>query len=504
VAVDVNLNVHHVLGDVTTLERKKFITIHADQTTRDWFENDNLRPDVADHFLNGYDVYMGRNTGAVQWTMNSQVDQDPSRLGFADTTHLASLGTTRRNNYANQTAWHPFEARTENVLCTQIHPFYPNGQLTNKGWAFSQADTENEPFGTASGEFYAHYIKHFFGNGGASGDPLPKFIEITNEPLWDLPDEIDNVFKFHKTVAREVRKKHADAVIAGYCTAFPNLEENNFQRWETRWKRFMDEVGDDMDLWSIHLYDFPSISNGQKRLRRGSNVEATLDMMEHYSTLKFGEVKPFLITEFGASSHDYRGAWSAYRDYLHNTAANALAMQFMERSNNIAQALNYTMLKAKWGSPSVDNTWQARLLRMQGEPSSFSGSWVYSDRVHFYELWANVRGKRTDVKAAHLDIMSDAYVDGDKAYVVLNNLAWEPKELKLNLFGLTNVSADELMVKHYHLADDNAVFDRNPGVIDTTYFTSGNIPNTFTIDAEATMILEYSLSEMMEQPITAN
>ncbi|MEO0733277.1 MAG: hypothetical protein AAFZ52_10610, partial [Bacteroidota bacterium] len=64
IAVDVNFDVAHVLGEVTTFEREKFITVHADVTTRDWFETDNALADVADDFLNGYDVYMGRNTGA--------------------------------------------------------------------------------------------------------------------------------------------------------------------------------------------------------------------------------------------------------------------------------------------------------------------------------------------------------------------------------------------------------------------------------------------------------
>ena len=504
VNVDVNLNVNHVLGEVTALDREKFITLHADITERDWFENDNKLPNLVGDFMNGYDVYGGRNTGGIQWTLNSQVGEDPARPGFANASQMASLGQNRRNSYAAHGEFHAFEDRFQKVLCTQLHPFYPDGRRTNNGWALSTTDTETEPFGTASGQFYANYLRHFFGEGGATGEPLPDYFEVTNEPLWELGDEIDKVFKFHRTVARELKSAHPSIKVAGYCTAFPDLEVNNFQRWEQRWKKFIDESGADMDMWSIHLYDFPSINNGQKRLRRGSNVEATLDMLEHYTLLTHKETKPFLITEYGASSHDYQGAWSPYTDYLHNVSANALVMQFMERSNNIAQALNYTMLKAKWGSPDVNNVWQARLLRMEGEPSAFSGKWIYSDRVHFYQLWANVRGQRADVKAANLDVLSDAYVDGNKAYVVLNNLAWEEKDVKLNLYGLTNVSADELMVKHYHLDDASPVFDNNAGLIDTLFYSGANIPSNFTIGAEATMVLEYTLSEDLVQDITSN
>lgn len=496
--VDVQLNYNHIVGDVDELKRERFITIHADIDDRDWYEAENFTSDLIDEFLNGYDVYIGRNTGGVQWIMNSVVEEDPSRPGFANISQLETEGQTRRTNYGNNSAWHPYEARQNQILCTQLHPFYPDGKVTNKGWSFSQTDTEVEPLGTASGEFYAHYIKNFFGSGGTTGAPFPAFVEITNEPLWDLYNEIDDAFKFHSTVAQEVKKVNPNALVAGFCTAFPNLEEDNFQRWENRWKKFMDESGEYMDCWSIHLYDFPSISNGKKKLRRGSNMEATFDMLEQYSVMKFGYVKPFVISEFGASSHDYQGAWTAYRDYLHNTACNAQVMQFMERPNLIGSALNYTMLKAKWGTPNVNSTWQARLLRYENEPTSLTGQSVYTDRVHFYQLWSDVKGKRVDSKPTNLDIMTDAYVDGNKAYVILNNLAWDDKEVVVNLTEINNLDITGLKVKSYWLDNANPVFDDNSGILITDTYNAAEVPSSFMIRAEGTMILEYTFDEPID------
>lgn len=503
IQVDVNLNVNHKLGEVTTFEREKFITIHADVDEKDWYDNENFTNNLIDEFLNGYDVYMGRNTGGIQWMLNRVIREDTEKAGFADIDHIESEGLSKRNNYASKSNYHAYESRNNKILCAQLHPFYPDGQQTVTGWTLSQTDTEAEPFGTASGEFYAHYLKNFFGAGGATGQPAPTYVEVVNEPIWHLSHEIDKAFKFHRTVAKEIRKVNPNALIGGYCTAFPNLEENNFQRWENRWKKFMDTSGDLMDCWAIHLYDFPSISGGQKKLRRGSNVEATLDMMEQYSVMKFGKVKPFLITEYGASSHDYFGAWSPYRDYLHNTACNALVMQFMERSNNIGTAINYTMLQAFWGTTDENNTWGARLLRRENEPQSLTGDWVYSDRVQFYQLWADVKGTRIDSHPSHLDIMTDAYVDGNKAYVVLNNLAWEDKQLTLNLFEDNDTDIQKLMVKHYRLDDSNPVFDKNGAKYDSTSYTS-NIPTVFTVGAEGTMILEYTFASNIAITETSN
>ena len=63
-------------------------------------------------------------------------------------------------------------------------------------------------------------------------------------------------------------------------------------------KLFMDEAGQDMDVFSTHLYD--GINQiGQDTKRSGSNMEAILDLIETYSYVKWGIIKPHAITEFG-------------------------------------------------------------------------------------------------------------------------------------------------------------------------------------------------------------
>lgn len=495
VNVDVNLNVNHKLGKNTSFEREKFINIHSDVTTHYWYDDDLFTNNLINDFLNQYDVYMGRNTGTITWAANN-VKEDVYRPGYCDTLDLARLGQANREKYASNTHWHAYEERNNLNLCTQLWPLYPDGEkATAKGWHFSGTDTKDEPWGTASGEFYAQYIKHFFGTGGITGQPKPPFLEIVNEPLWEKYEDIENAFRYHKTVAHQIRKLHPSMKIAGYCTAFPNLEENNFQRWENRWKKFMDIAGNDMDIWSIHLYDAPSIDDGtKKKLRRGSYVEATMDMMEHYSTIKFGYPKPFVISEFGASSHDYKGAWHPYNDYLQNVSCNAMTLQFMERCNNITQAMNYTMLKASWGTKSVNDVWSARLLRRENEPKSLTGKWIYSDRIQYYQLWANVKGKRIETKAHNLDIMTDAFVDGNKAYVVVNNLHNQPKAININLFEKNDLIVQNLMIKHFHLDNKKKIYDENVGKIDTINLTAGSIPEILLLDEYGTMVLEYTFS----------
>lgn len=70
VAIDVNPYIRHSVGGVDSFDRRKFITIHASNTENDWFGgNDaslgfaNESDDLITEFLEGYDVYFGRDTG---------------------------------------------------------------------------------------------------------------------------------------------------------------------------------------------------------------------------------------------------------------------------------------------------------------------------------------------------------------------------------------------------------------------------------------------------------
>jgi agarase len=499
VVVDVNLDVKHSVGGISTFDRAKFVTLHADITEQEW-DGANEVSDLRDDFLNGYDVYMGRNTGGITWNLNNQITEDLNRTGFADSTSISQFGQTSRNNYALKTNYHAYENRNAQIMCAQLHPFWPDGQLMQKGWALSQTDTEAEPFGTATGEYMGRFIRDFFGSGGTTGQNRPNLVEVINEPLWHLVDygneQPEKIFRFHNAVAKEIKKYNDNIDVGGFCTAFPDLEKNDFQQWEERWKLFMDVAGENMDFWTIHLYDFPSINNGKQLYRKGAQMEATFDMIEHYSYLKFGEVKPFMVSEFGAQMHDYFGLWSPMRDWLHIKSCSPMMMQFMRRPNLINKAINFTMLKAEWGyNNQTGASYNHRLLRKKNEPASYTGEWVYSDMLKHYQLWSDVKGIRVDSKANYLDIISDSYVDGKKVYVLVNNYDLQNSHnISINLLGSEN-TLESVKIKHLHLAGNAAEMEET---------ITTDIPNSIEIAPEGTLILEYTYSTDIELAETSN
>ncbi|MEM6643873.1 MAG: T9SS type A sorting domain-containing protein [Bacteroidota bacterium] len=494
VELNVNLNAKHRVGEVETFDRHKFVNFHSTIDQNNW-NNNNEEANLIEDLLRERNVFIGRNTGTISWNLRNQVSEDPNRPGFANVADIISSGQSSRNNYASKTWAHQYEDLNEEILCTQIHPFYPDGKTTNNGWAFSQTDTEEEPLGTASGEYYANFIEHFYGTGGTTGKPKPKYVEITNEPLWDLvttadqPHSLTKIFEFHSTVAKEIRKMHDDVLIGGYCAAFPNFEENNFQRWHERDKHFMDVAGADMDYWTIHLYDFP-VFNGKTQYRKGSNMEATMDMLEQYSMLKFGEVKPLMISEYNAQTHDVnRVGHLPYVYWLKVKSTFAMMMQFMERSNNINYAMPFFMLKAEWqynaeaGPTSVHGS---RMLRREDEPSAYSGDFIYTEAIQTYDMLMGLTGTRVDSYSSNPDIMVDSYVDGNKAYVMIHNLDIVSHDLDVNLAGFAE-NATDVEIRHHYL---NGTSTSSIPLVDIK--NSDSFENDLEIAPEGTYVLVFS------------
>lgn len=472
IAVDINFNVQHSVGGISEFDRSKYINIHASHTEPEWDS-----PEQMDEFLNGLDVYLGRDVGAPILNLQ-RVNEDPERLGYPDVEQMQALGDSVLLSYNSQTYLHQYEARNDLIISTHVHPFFPDGTLTNQGWAFADS--------AATAEFMAHYIHNYYGDvDDIHGQPMPIYYEIMNEPVYELVVNertaftTEDIFAYHNVVAERVRELNPDINIGGYTAAYTNFETNNFQEWETHWQLFIDMAGQNMDFFSLHFYDFPFA--GGQWLKTGSNAEAVMDMLEYYSYLSYGEVTPMFISEYGGFDGDfYNQPWSSERDWLNLKSHNALLLQFMERPDNIIKTIPFIVLKGIWGARDYPYPWT--LMREE------DGQWVYTDILKLYELWADVSGTRVDTYATDPDIQIDAYVDGNTAYVILNNLDFEARQINLNTFG-NDAAVESLTVRHLSLVDDTTILDITEQDTDLT---------DISIDAEATMILVYTFADPVD------
>lgn len=499
VNVDININTMREVGGVSSFDRSKFITIHADHTSPDWNGGqqgaNNFTSDLLADFATGRDVYFGRETGYISGQRKQSVTENSSKPGWASPSSISSQGSTARANYNNKTSIHKYEPRNATgIMCAQFNGFWPDGVDYN-GWTFSQADTPAEPFGTATGDFMGRFLDHYYDDAGAQiGLPSPAYVEIINEPDWPILDwasdphygsaPASKIWDFHVGVADGIRAHNTNSLIGGFVTTFPDHDEDDFSEWNDEWKSFIDIAGTNMDFWSLHLYDFPSISGGQQRYRKGSNMEAMFDMIDYYSEATLGVVRPYVISEYGAQTHDYNNqGWSAYRDWLRLKSINSMVMSFMDRPHLMLKTIPFTVVKAEWGRGTYP--YGPRLMRQANEPVSATGEWIYTDLVRFYDLWKNVKGTRVEISSADPDIQVDAYTDGDKLYVVLNNIVDGSRTIDMTLLDSYSNTVQSVLEKSLYW-DGSAVV-----LAETNHV--GNLAQT-QVKSEGTVVLEYTMA----------
>ncbi|WP_370977827.1 Ig-like domain-containing protein [Agaribacterium sp. ZY112] len=493
---EINLNVEHNVGGHSEFDRKKYLTLHSTATENEWAGDEDKLAYVIDEL----DVYFGRDNGSLGWYMN-QAEQDPERPGYADPTWVANYGAyVRQTQYGVEKEWaHAYDDKAGVMIGGQVHTFWP-GHVTNpccggEGWEIGGAD--------AMGDFMGQYINQFYRNDGepvTKGHPRPKYLEVLNEPLYELVTTGDvepiEVYQFHNDVAAGVRKVNSDVMIGGYTTAFPIFEERDFQRWEERMKLFIDTSGDHMDFFSIHLYDFNSHWSAEENGYvgplnfKGGRIEATLDMMEQYSQIALGEVKPYIISEYGGRDHNLEQQdWSPYRDWHIMKAFSPMMMQFMARPDQMLKTIPFMVTKGEWGRED-GKPYPWRLLRQANEASGESGEeWVFTDLVKFYELWSDVNGTRVDSRTTNPDVMIDTYVDGDTVYVILANLANNQEQVLLNMFGADTAAVQGVTVKQLFLNGDAP---------ELSVSELNTAPDSITLAPEATAILAYSFDSSLQ------
>ncbi|MDA7888425.1 hypothetical protein N9A86_03495 [Akkermansiaceae bacterium] len=488
ISVDLDPGTKHEVGGFSTFDRRKFITIHSTHTEPDWRGEE----EKMNYLIKDLDTYFGRESGAISWQLRL-LREDPNHPGHVDFADMKRRSNYERDQYRKQKNLHAFEDHNDLVICAQTEPFWP-------GSAKITPQDGSAPWSLANPAATAQYMVYWLNMyTGGNGSTRPRFMEIMNEPLYEfekshLKISPQEVFDYHKNVATNIRKLNKEVLLGGFTCAFPDPDKNNFNQWEERWKAFIDTAGAEMDFYSFHLYDFPGIHHGKKEYRKGAHLEATFDLLEHYSFLKLGKTKPFVISEYGSQLHDwYNQPWSPYRDWLCLKAINSMLVQFAAKPDRIFKTIPFITAKAEWGH-NYGNSGQPyywRLMRRENEPDSNTGDWVFTDQIKFYELWAGVKGERRLINSSDPNLLVDAYLDGNQASLIFNNLTLDPKHLDLNL---TGGEIKKIISKHLYLHENKPRLDwlELPG--DTSKFVLGS---------EAAIVLHLTLADPVPATQTA-
>ncbi len=536
------MNIRHSVGGVSDFGRDRHIIAHSNLYENDW-SNDI---DKLQYLIGDLDAYFGRDNGLASFLFNySSADTDPSRPNRHDPDSLSVMLDYWRGffddrlNNENRT---PFKNKIQSmVMGTNPHPTYPTlsyNHASGSVWGRDNGSTWIPQDIQTSAEWMVQYTDEFFSTGGsAPGQPMPEYWEVINEPDFLLNtgkfmmSSWEDIWEYHNLVYDGIKNKlgsrapkiggmtwgshdlfnndqfsryqtvdyvnsfygntPADEVAKAYArsqVASPFLGQNGpWFQWDVIWKGFLNATGSKMDFYSVHLYDWPSYDANGGVTRAGGHVEATLDMLENYDINKFGTRTPIIISEYGGVNnawdykpHDKRYDWEIMKPF------SSMLMQFLERPDYIELSMPFTPIKATWGDVDTngdgipEHFYQYKMLRDDDR----DGNWEWSDYIKWFELWSEVKGTRVDTKSSDPDIQVDCYIDGNDAYLILNNLEPVAKTIDLNYYGNTP-GLQSVSSKHLYLSGvRNINLDSNN--------LGSSAPNTVQLAADGTMILKYT------------
>ncbi|PQJ81051.1 beta-agarase [Polaribacter porphyrae] len=323
----------------------------------------------------------------------------------------------------------------------------------------------------------------------------PKYYEVMNEPFvhakdyvktWaETPAVIVEMSKVFKAVADKVHQEIPGMQVGGYASAYPEVEKDNFDYWNTRMKTFMDVAGESMQFFATHIYDGRNVQ-GDFTLRSGSNSEAILDLIEAYSYKKWKVVKPHLISEYGFTAQGLVG--KPYSPKLNGTcliAYNKILMQLLDKPDRLVKAIPFITAKATWfyNDKNPDGYPYPWVIKKKEKDGSYS----FTHLKKFYELWKGISGKRTEVASNNPDIQIHSFIKKGKSFVAINNLTDEKKEVKVSFLNNSDKYIKNITLRR--------LYTTTTGLPRLVFYTNIKSLNTVNLKPGETIIAECDITD---------
>ncbi|MEQ8835184.1 MAG: hypothetical protein RID07_00095, partial [Lacipirellulaceae bacterium] len=171
---------------------------------------------------------------------------------------------------------------------------------------------------------------------------------------------------------------------------------------------------------------------------------------------------------------------------------NHLLFNFLEREDDVLISVPFITDKSEWFLNPANNCepYGGALWRLANHSGgNCNGTFEYTWRIHFFDLWKDVQGKRGVIDTSDPDIQAQLFVDGNTAYVAVNNLADNTQTVDLNflsgLDGLQNVEIREMEVP----------INGTPTYTETNQTTA---PESVTLNTGGTAVLVYNFDSPIE------
>jgi len=431
----------------------------------------------------------------TEYRWGNSIFEDPTRPGYADIDRL------RNNINVDNSGSAGFKSRWANldVAMHDRHNAYPTFMPT-----YSAPNKASETYPTnndAASELAVALLKYRYNDFNRPGT-----YEIMNEPHWSVWND-QRFADLHTDVLQKAKAEGLTTDIGGPCLSVGWYYRQNYTNLNNLYN-FINNTQCSLDFYSFHIYDFlqwdATASDFRGRVSTGLPLEGVMDALQNKTMIDYNKEIPIVISEHGG--------------YLSNNAADGFVIpdQLATQLLGGGSGFNYEMRKRSVGSrimtrSVISNTmtfmnnphvirkavpfillstanWNPRYYSALIVAENFTNgnTWVESEMVNFYKLFANVKGKRVLSSCEDPDIQYQTFLDGEDLFVVLNNLGAKQENINLDL---TNTEYTSIEIKRHGQDDDF-----------TPYFTveTPSDLNGLELKGRESMVIKLSYPEVPE------
>ena len=443
-------------GASSSLDRAKFFThagtLFPPSSTSSNSEMKNLRLEI--YSVTGLNLTPGRAATEFDQFIADGIPEDPNRPGFADPTALQNeLQGSYRNFVTSGT-------RYESIRNSVTRPIFVNSGRSSTAYFDPAFRTGEQSTLFPNRNFYADFLRTYlrevvYGPNAFFPVTADRFhIEIINEPdlhvagIFSGPSAASTLLAsseelalYHQEIAQMIKAEFPSASIGGPSLAVTDFAGNDYLRWNSTIKPFIDIAGSDLDYYSIHPYERYDVqSNGTVRRavdQSPGRITSQIDMMLNRQEQIHGNRLPLSMTEYssfnrGVNGSTANGSYAGYdRDVQQWDQSRNIREQlllYINRPDAILNAVPFISPR-HWRSDAPNRDSDDNVLYEQ----IVGGEFVETIIAKTMRMYAPVKGEYINVHGSNGDLQATAFRDGGKIYLLLNNLLDTPQPLDLNL-----------------------------------------------------------------------
>lgn len=424
---------------VSELDRKKYFNL-SDHGVK--FDSRVRDKKILKRIVKDLDINFGRSLGPVRSaTANGEiVNEDPARPTFANLDEfIAHLKTKREIPSRDMRKWFGNNLGVAAHGAKNAYPEFMGRYFTDQARKDPHAHSIPENI-EAAAELAATVFKHRFND-----LDRPEFFEPINEPHWSYFND-QKLADWHVATNKAFKANEIPTAVGGSCMSVCYMYNQNYRSWNG-FRNFLDNTDGQLDFYSFHVYDYLDFEDGEfvGRIQSGLPLEGVFDLVASYSSQKFGRVTPIVVSEHGGYVSENRGMhpdditnviakehfpgsgfeWEMEKRSIldFNLVSSILTntLGFMEHPHIVKKAVPFILLESMWWNPKYYATLYT--------PYDFKDrkNWVPTCNSHFFEFCRGIKGRRVKLYSSDRDIQLQAFADGRKLHLLINNL-WNDSE----------------------------------------------------------------------------